>query len=133
MCCGGGGGGKRRGGTEPPFATGPMRSVPSMRQSSCRKKATARQTATQLQGVVANIRSKRQEENLAMISQKAGRQQLADQVNSRRFGNAWDQSFYGSSNGFRKGKSKQTASMGSDTSRRGINGSFESFQGYSWR
>ncbi|KAF5706943.1 hypothetical protein FMUND_11353 [Fusarium mundagurra] len=31
---------------------------------------------------------------------------------------AWDQSFFGGTNGFRKGKSRQRASQGSDTSRR---------------
>lgn len=36
---------------------------------------------------------------------------------------AWDRSFHGSSNGFRKGKSKQTSSQGSDTSRHGLRGS----------
>lgn len=36
---------------------------------------------------------------------------------------AWDQSFFGSTNGFRKGKSRQRASQGSDTSRRGLSGS----------
>ncbi|KAF4414748.1 hypothetical protein FACUT_14004 [Fusarium acutatum] len=35
----------------------------------------------------------------------------------------WDQKFHGASNGFRKGKSKQTGSQGSDTSRRAMNGS----------
>ncbi|KAF5562238.1 hypothetical protein FPHYL_5765 [Fusarium phyllophilum] len=42
---------------------------------------------------------------------------------------AWDQSFFGASNGFRKGKSRQRASQGSDTSRRsnrGSNGSIRS-------
>ncbi|KAG5761436.1 hypothetical protein H9Q69_007296 [Fusarium xylarioides] len=36
---------------------------------------------------------------------------------------AWDQSFHGASNGFRKGKSKQRASQGSDTSRHAMRGS----------
>ncbi|KAF4498945.1 hypothetical protein FAGAP_4892 [Fusarium agapanthi] len=36
---------------------------------------------------------------------------------------AWDQSFFGTTNGFRKGKSKQRASRGSDTSRRSVRGS----------
>ncbi|CVL12440.1 uncharacterized protein FPRN_03646 [Fusarium proliferatum] len=36
---------------------------------------------------------------------------------------AWDRSFFGSTNGFRKGKSRQRASQGSDTSRRGLSGS----------
>ncbi|KAF5667735.1 hypothetical protein FDENT_12043 [Fusarium denticulatum] len=42
---------------------------------------------------------------------------------------AWDQSFFGEFNGFRKGKSRQRASQGSDVSRRsnrGSNGSFRS-------
>ncbi|PNP80914.1 hypothetical protein FNYG_05729 [Fusarium nygamai] len=42
---------------------------------------------------------------------------------------AWDQSFFGASNGFRKGKSRQRASQGSDVSRRsnrGSNGSIRS-------
>jgi hypothetical protein len=43
---------------------------------------------------------------------------------------AFTRSFYGSSNGFRKGKVRQTSSIGSDMSRRGHNGSDESWR--SW-
>ncbi|KAF5658604.1 hypothetical protein FCIRC_12812 [Fusarium circinatum] len=39
----------------------------------------------------------------------------------------FDQSFFGASNGFRKGKSKQRASRGSDTSRHAMNGSTSSW------
>ncbi|KAK2134530.1 hypothetical protein NOF04DRAFT_1270249 [Fusarium oxysporum II5] len=104
MCCFGRS--KRRKGR--PSATAPMRSAPTFRTPNYSRKPTA--TQMQWDGT---------------ISPRSAGPKSANK--------AWDQSFFGASNGFRKGKSRQTASQGSDTSRRGINGSYESFQGNSWR
>ncbi|WJG35239.1 uncharacterized protein FOBCDRAFT_200961 [Fusarium oxysporum Fo47] len=116
MCCGG------RSDKKPkPMGGGAVMAAPSKRTSSCRKSATARQTSRTLQSAVTHARIQR------TPSPRLNNWLQANEDRSFNF------SLYGSSNGFRKGKSKQTASMGSDTSKRGINGSFESFQGNSWR